>query len=394
MAPSPPGKVAALIVAGGRGHRAGGDVPKQYRKVDGASILARSIRPFLDHPKVASVTVVIHREDRALYDAAAPPDAKVSAPVLGGATRQESVRLGLEALAAQAPDAVLIHDAVRPFVDGALISRVVDALSEDAAVLPALPVPDTLKRIGGDRHVLRTLPRDGVFAAQTPQGFRFAAILDAHRKAATDGGFTDDSAIAEAAGIPVRIVAGDSGNAKLTTTEDIEDAERRLVSRTETRVGSGYDVHAFGGGDQVTLGGVRIPHDKALVGHSDADVVLHAVTDAILGAVADADIGQHFPPSDPSLRGASSDRFLSFAVEQLRARRGSVVHLDVTVIAEAPLIGPHRSAMRQRIAEICGIDIDRVSVKATTNERIGFVGRGEGIAALATATVRLPFNKA
>jgi 2-C-methyl-D-erythritol 4-phosphate cytidylyltransferase/2-C-methyl-D-erythritol 2,4-cyclodiphosphate synthase len=351
------------------------------------------MRPFLDHPKVESMTVVIHPDDRPLYDAAVAGDPRVSAPVLGGVTRQDSVRLGLEALAARPPDAVLIHDAVRPFAGAALIGRVVDALAEHPAVLPALPTSDTLKRIGSNGAVSETLPRDGVFAAQTPQGFRFAAILEAHRRAATDGGFTDDAAIAEAAGIPVRIVAGDRGNVKLTTVEDIEDAERRLASNAETRVGSGYDVHAVGAGDHMTLGGVRIPHDKALTGHSDADVVLHALTDAILGAVADGDIGRHFPPSDPSLRGASSDRFLSFAIDRLRERGGSVVNLDVTIIAEAPLIGPHRSPMQQRIAEICGITADRVSVKATTNERIGFIGRGEGIAALATATIRLPFKE-
>jgi len=390
MAASPSGPIAALVVAAGRGSRAGGEIPKQYRVLGGASILARSLRPFLDHPAVGSVTAVIHPDDRPLYDAAVERHPKLGPPVDGGPDRQASVRLGLEALAGAAPAGVLIHDAARPFVSRPVIDRVIAALAGNKAVLPALPVADTLKRADGNGSVTETISRDGVFAAQTPQGFDFEAILGAHREAA--GGHTDDSAIAESAGLVVKIVAGDPANVKMTTNEDMANAEQRLAA--DIRIGNGYDVHAFGAGDHVMLGGVRIAHDRALVGHSDADVVLHALTDAILGAIAAEDIGAHFPPSDPALSGAASVRFLAFAAGQVKARGGIIGNLDVTVIAERPKLGPHRDAMRERIAEICGIRADRVSVKATTNERLGFIGREEGIAALATATVRLPFMRA
>jgi 2-C-methyl-D-erythritol 4-phosphate cytidylyltransferase/2-C-methyl-D-erythritol 2,4-cyclodiphosphate synthase len=391
MAAPTPGPIAVLVVAGGRGLRAGGGVPKQYRTLGGESILARSLRPFLDHPAVAEAVAVIHPDDRDLYRSAAPSHPKLRSPVFGGGERQESVRLGLEALAESAPELVLIHDAVRPFASAGLIDRVVGALADHAAVLPAVPVSDTLKRADDVDLVAATVPRDRMFAAQTPQGFRFAAALAAHRNAAGHGPFTDDSAIAEAAGVAVKIVPGDAANIKITTGDDIVRAEGLIRAQSETRVGTGYDVHALGPGDYVTLGGVRIAHDRSLIGHSDADVVLHALTDAVLGAAADSDIGDHFPPSDAALAGAASDRFLHFAVDRLTRRGGAIVHLDVMILAEAPKVGPHRDAMRHRIAEICGVAIDRVSIKATTNERLGFVGRGEGIAALATATVRLPF---
>lgn len=384
------GTVAALIVAGGRGIRAGGGMPKQYRLIGGQSILARSLRPFLDHPAVNKVAVVIHPDDRALYDAAVEAHPKLGPVVSGGPERQESVRLGLEALAASgAPALVLIHDAVRPFVSGELIGRVVEGLGEDQAVLPALPVADTLKRADAAGHVVATVSRDGIYGAQTPQGFHFAQILSAHRSA-EGSALTDDAGIAEAAGIAVRIVEGEAANRKITSQEDIAIAERLLAASLETKVATGYDVHATGPGDHVMLGGVRIPHDRALVGHSDADVVLHAITDAVLGTIADGDIGSHFPPSDASLKGASSDRFLANAAALLRERGGALSHIDATIVAEAPKIGPHRDAMRARIAEICGVPIGSVAVKATTNERLGFIGRGEGIAAMATVTARLP----
>ncbi|MCW5696563.1 MAG: bifunctional 2-C-methyl-D-erythritol 4-phosphate cytidylyltransferase/2-C-methyl-D-erythritol 2,4-cyclodiphosphate synthase [Bauldia sp.] len=382
-------KVAALIVAAGRGMRAGGEVPKQYRPLAGQSILSRSLRPFLDHPQVAQVAVVIHPDDRALYDAATTAHARLTEPVAGGDTRQESVRLGLAGLAAGKPDLVLIHDAARPFVTAAVIDRVIAALDDVPGALPAIPVADTLKRGAADGAVTETVPRDGLFGAQTPQGFHFEPIRQAH-EAARGQALTDDAAVAEAAGLAVRLVAGDAANIKLTTAEDIAAAEERMESAGETRVGTGYDVHALGPGTAVTLGGVAIPHDGALVGHSDADVALHALTDALLGAIADGDIGVHFPPSDPEWRGAASSRFLAFAVERVLTRGGAIVHLDLAIVAEAPKIGPHRDAMRARIAEICGIDTGRVAVKATTSERLGFLGRGEGIAAIATATIRLP----
>ena len=388
--------IAVLVVAAGRGVRAGGEVPKQYRRIGGEPILARSLRLFLDHPAITHVAAVIHDDDRALYEEAVAGLAGLSPPVIGGATRQASVRAGLEALVPLAPDAVLIHDAVRPFATAALIARVIDALGDHGAVLAASPLADTLKRGDAEGFVSGTVPREGLFAAETPQGFRFAALLEAHRRAAiADIAVTDDAALAEWAALPVKIVAGSRGNLKLTSPEDIEMADARLAGAVtrglgETRVGSGYDVHPFCAGESVMLCGIRIEHDRALAGHSDADVALHALTDAVLGALADGDIGSHFPPSDPRWRGASSDRFLAHAVQRVRERGGSIVNLDLAIIAEAPKIGPHRDAMRARIAAIAGISVSRVAVKATTNEGLGFVGRREGIAAIATAAIRLP----
>ncbi|SHF89820.1 2-C-methyl-D-erythritol 2,4-cyclodiphosphate synthase [Kaistia soli DSM 19436] len=390
--------IVALIVAAGRGVRAGGGLPKQYRSIGGEAILARTVRLFLDHPDISAVAVVIHPNDAALYGAAVRDAPGLLPAVAGGATRQASVRLGLEALAPLAPDAVLIHDAVRPFASPALISRVIDALEAHDAVLAASPVTDTLKRADESGFVGDTVPRENLFAAETPQGFRFTTILDAHRRASEARiEATDDAALAEWAGLPVKLVTGARTNIKLTSPEDIEMADARLAAETlmlhgETRVGTGYDVHPFTEGDGVWLGGIKIPHHQTLAGHSDADVALHALTDALLGALADGDIGSHFPPSDPQWRGASSDRFLAYAVDRVRQRRGTVVHLDLAIVAEAPKIGPHRDAMRVRIAEIAGISVDRVGVKATTNEKLGFVGRGEGIAAIGTATIRLPFE--
>ncbi|MCC6736695.1 MAG: bifunctional 2-C-methyl-D-erythritol 4-phosphate cytidylyltransferase/2-C-methyl-D-erythritol 2,4-cyclodiphosphate synthase [Bauldia sp.] len=382
--------VFALLVAAGRGSRAGGPVPKQYQALAGRAILAHTLTAFLDEPAIDAVAVVIHPDDEARYRAAVPDHEKLRPPVLGGGERQESVRNGLAGLGAAPTDLVLIHDAVRPFASRSLLRSVIEALGDEDAILPALPVTDTLKRADTTGHVEATVPRAGLYGAQTPQGFRFGPIMAAHARAAgSPASFTDDASIAEWAGVPVRIVPGEAANVKLTTADDIRMAEARL-STTETRTGTGYDVHALGPGSSVMLGGVAIPFDRSLVGHSDADVALHALTDAVLGAIADGDIGSHFPPSDPQWRGVSSDRFLAHAVARLAARGGAVVHLDLTLIAEAPKVGPHREAMRNRIAAICGIDPGRVAVKATTNEKMGFIGRGEGIAALATATVRLP----
>jgi 2-C-methyl-D-erythritol 4-phosphate cytidylyltransferase/2-C-methyl-D-erythritol 2,4-cyclodiphosphate synthase len=316
-------------------------------------------------------------------------------PAFGGATRQASVRAGLEALAPQKPDIVLVHDAARPFASAALVARAIDAAQKTGAAVPALPVTDTVKSVDRQGFVEATLDRKKLRTVQTPQAFAFAALLEAHRKAAALGreDFTDDASLAEWAGMKVAVFDGEPGNIKITSADDFARVEAmQFASLSDVRTGTGIDVHAFGPGDHVVLGGLAIPHDRMLTGHSDADVVLHALTDAILGTLAEGDIGAHFPPSDPQWRGASSDRFLKFAVERVAARGGRIAHLDVTVVCEAPKIGPHRDAMRANIAELAGIALERVAVKATTSEKLGFTGRGEGIAAFATATVRLPFG--
>jgi 2-C-methyl-D-erythritol 4-phosphate cytidylyltransferase/2-C-methyl-D-erythritol 2,4-cyclodiphosphate synthase len=305
------------------------------------------------------------------------------------------VRAGLEALSGRGPDIVLVHDAARPFCSSALVSRAIVAGAEMGAAVPALEVTDTIKRIDPDGRVAGTVDRRQLRAVQTPQAFAFQPLLDAHRRAHREGrdDFTDDAALAEWAGLQVTTFEGESGNVKLTTDEDFARAEaRRIASLTDLRTGSGFDVHAFGDGDHVMLGGVRIAHDRGLTGHSDADVALHAIVDAILGALADGDIGKHFSPNDPRWRGASSDQFLKFAVERVIKRGGKIAHIDLTIICEAPRIGPHRDAMRQRIAQIANIAVERVAVKATTSEQLGFTGRREGIAAMATATIRLPWS--
>jgi 2-C-methyl-D-erythritol 4-phosphate cytidylyltransferase/2-C-methyl-D-erythritol 2,4-cyclodiphosphate synthase len=389
---------AAIIAAAGAGSRAASDgIPKQYQALAGQAVLSRALQAFLTHPRVDRVVPVIAAADRGRYAALALRHAKLMAPVEGGATRQDSVKAALAALAADPPARVLIHDAARPFVASELIDRVIDALATEAAVVPALAVTNSLKRVERGR-VLGTVLREGIWAVETPQGFAFDAILAAHRRAADQGRYaTDDAALIEWMGQPVAVVPGDRTNVKLTTAEDLADAHRRFaiddaLRLGDVRVGVGIDVHAFGPGKQVILGGVAIPHTRELTGHSDADVVLHALTDAVLGALSDGDIGVHFPPSDPQWKGTSSDRFLSAAAERVRARHGMIAHLDVAIAAEAPRIAPYRERMRARIAAICGVAIDRVSVKAGTNEGLGFVGRGEGIAAYATATVRLPFT--
>jgi 2-C-methyl-D-erythritol 4-phosphate cytidylyltransferase / 2-C-methyl-D-erythritol 2,4-cyclodiphosphate synthase len=377
----------ALIVAAGRGVRAGGGLPKQYRPLAGRPVLAHTLDAFCGHGGIKAVCVVIHPDDRALYDLAATGLPKLLAPAHGGAARQDSVRLGLEHLAAQAPDCVLIHDAARPFVDDGTITRVIAQLEHGNAAIPAVQVVDTLKRDDGAR--VTTVPRSGLWRAQTPQGFRFAAILDAHRRMAGKD-LTDDAAVAEECALSVALVEGAESNMKLTTEADFQRAEQVLAARAETRTAAGFDVHGFGPGDHVWLCGVRVPHSHGLIGHSDADVALHALTDALLGTIAAGDIGQHFPPSDERWRGAASDRFLRHAAELVLARGGAIVHVDVTIICERPRIGPHRAAMCARLAEILGVASDRCSVKATTTEGLGFTGRREGIAAQAVATVRLP----
>ncbi|GAB4576039.1 MAG: bifunctional 2-C-methyl-D-erythritol 4-phosphate cytidylyltransferase/2-C-methyl-D-erythritol 2,4-cyclodiphosphate synthase [Rhodothalassiaceae bacterium] len=349
-------------------------------------VLSRTLSAFATHPEIAGVRVVIHPDDRALYDEAASGFA-LGEPVAGGASRQDSVLNGLEALACEtpAPDIVLIHDAARCFVDAALISRVIAAIGERQGAIPGLPVSDTLKR-GAEGLVSGTLAREGLWRVQTPQGFPFLPILAAHR-AVRGASLTDDAAVAEAQGLPVALVEGSEDNIKMTTPEDFARMAHREM---ETRVGQGFDVHRFAPGDHVWLCGLKIPHEMALKGHSDADVSLHALTDAVLGALGAGDIGIHFPPSDPQWKGASSDRFLAHAGDLVQKAGGRILHLDVTLICEAPKIGPHKDRMRTRIAAILDIPIARVSVKATTTEELGFTGRREGIAAQAVATISLP----
>jgi 2-C-methyl-D-erythritol 4-phosphate cytidylyltransferase/2-C-methyl-D-erythritol 2,4-cyclodiphosphate synthase len=379
-------RTAGLIVAAGRGHRLGGPVPKQYQPLGARPVLRHAVEALLAHRAVGPVQVVIHPADRALHDAALAglAGSRLLPPVAGADTRNRSVLNGLEALAAHAPDRVLIHDAVRPFLPVALIDAVLAALDEAPAALPAVPVVDALWRAEAGA-ALAPVPRDGLWRAQTPQGFRFSDILAAHR--AHPGAATDDAAVAAAAGLAVRVIAGDEDNFKITTAADLERARARTGGSMDIRTGNGFDVHAFGPGNGVTLCGVPLPFDRGLVGHSDADVGLHALTDAVFGALAEGDIGQWFPPSDPAWSGAASSVFLHKAVERAAARGFALSHLDVTLVCEAPRIGPHAPAMRETVARIAGLDPDRVSVKATTSERLGFTGRGEGIAALATATL-------
>jgi len=386
--------VAAVVVAAGRGSRAGADIPKQFRPVSGMPMLRKSLLTFLEHPQVSFVQPVIHRDDVALFQSSTAGLTPLP-PVFGGATRQASVHAGLEALTMHAPDIVLVHDAARPFASRELASHAIEAARQAGAAIPALPVTDTVKTVDAQNGITGTVDRANLRLVQTPQAFVFPTLLDAHRKAAgaKRDDFTDDAALAEWAGVRVTIFAGEPGNIKITTTEDFARAQAlSFAALGDVRTGSGIDVHAFGPGNHVTLGGVRIPHVQALTGHSDADVVLHALTDAILGALAEGDIGVHFPPSDPQWRGAASDRFLRFAAERVAARGGRIAHLDINIVCETPRISPHRDAMRENIARIASISVDRVAVKATTSEGLGFTGRGEGIAAYATATVRLPWS--
>ncbi len=387
--------VAALIVAAGRGTRAGGDVPKQFRDHDGRPVLAQALAPFLAAPAITRIGVVIGDGDGTAYDGSIAdlPRGKLDSPVTGGASRQASVRNGLEALdTAGFRGWVLVHDAARPFVSAGLIARALTALAESDAAVPALAVTDTIKRLDEAGRIVETPPRDRLVSVQTPQAFRFEALRDAHRAAAKAGldGFTDDAALMEWAGATVSTFAGELRNVKLTYPQDFEAQAARTSPSFVTRVGTGYDVHAFGPGDHLWLGGVRMAHERGILAHSDGDVALHALTDALLGALAEGDIGTHFPPSDPQWKGAASAQFLAFAAGRVRARGGRIDFLDLTIVCEAPKVGPHREAIRAAIASAAGIRVDQVAIKATTSERMGFTGRREGLAALATATIRLP----
>jgi 2-C-methyl-D-erythritol 4-phosphate cytidylyltransferase/2-C-methyl-D-erythritol 2,4-cyclodiphosphate synthase len=390
-----PERTAAILVAAGRGLRAGSGGPKQYRAVGGQTVIFRAMAAFCRHPDIAVVQPVVNPDDIALFNEAVSSLPHAS-PANGGATRQESVHAGLEALAATKPDIVLIHDAARPFVTEAVISRAIAAAGRTGAAIPAVAVADTIKLVDDKGDVEATPERARLRIAQTPQAFRYDAILEAHRRAVREGrnDFTDDAALAEWAGLTVATFEGDPVNMKLTTPEDFVREEARLAALLgDIRTGTGYDVHAFGEGDHVMICGVRVPHTKGFLAHSDGDVGLHALVDAILGALADGDIGSHFPPSDPKWKGASSDRFLKYAIDRVTARGGRVANLEVTLICERPKIGPLRDSMRSKIAEISGVDISRIAVKATTSERLGFTGREEGIAATASATIRLPWSE-
>lgn len=374
-----PPSTAALIVAAGRGTRAGGGLPKQWRALGGRTVADHAIGVFAAHPAVTRIVVVLHPDD---IGGDHLPDLPNATVVPGGATRADSVRAGLEALEGIA-DRVLIHDAARPLVSGTLIDRVLTALDTHTAAAPGLAVVDALWT--GSETVTGTMPRDGLWRAQTPQGFHLAAILAAHR--ARTGDAADDVEVARAAGLDVAIVAGEEDNLKITRAEDFDRARRLMGGAMDIRMGHGYDVHRFGDGASVTLCGVDVPHARGLEGHSDADVGMHALTDAIYGALAEGDIGRHFPPSDPQWKGADSAVFLAHAAD-LAAKRGfGPGNADVTLICEHPKIGPHADAMRARLAEIMGWPVDRISVKATTSERLGFTGREEGIAATATCAL-------
>lgn len=397
QASSEDGKIAVVIVAAGRGARAGqADGPKQYQRIGGRAVIAHTLETFLSHPAIGPVAVAIHADDGELFKRAAGMLGERVIAVVGGASRQASVRLGLLALRQHAPAKVLVHDAVRPFVDSELIDRTIAGIGEQQGSLPALPVADTLKLKSSTGMIEETVSRDGLHAAQTPQGFPFELLLAAHEKAHHLGrlDFTDDAAIAEWAQIPVKIVPGSPDNVKLTWARDIAMADQRLSGALprfpDIRTGNGYDVHAFEPGDHVTLCGIAIPYQRKLSGHSDADVGLHALTDALLATCGAGDIGTHFPPSDPQWKGAASRIFVEHAARLVRERGGRIANADVTLICEAPRVGPHREAMTAALAAMLDIAPERISIKATTNEKLGFVGRGEGIAAIATASVVFP----
>jgi len=376
--------IMALIVAAGRGERAGGSVPKQYARLAGKSVLAHAIDSLTAHPAIAGVQVVIGAGQDALYRDAIG-DRRLPPPVIGGATRRESVIAGLGACEG---DIVLIHDAARPFLPTSVVDRLLQAFDESDGAVPVLPVADTLARADGSLGDV--VPRAGLVRVQTPQAFRRDAILAAHAAWPAESEATDDAQVARAAGIAVATVAGDMMLEKLTHPGDFAAAEARAAPTLISRSGMGFDVHAFADGDRLWLGGIEITHSRGLAGHSDADVALHALVDALLGTIGDGDIGSHFPPSDPQWRGAASSRFLTHARDLVLAKGGVIDHADITIICEAPKVGPHRPAIRARIAELLDLPESRVSIKATTTEKLGFTGRSEGIAAQAIATVRLP----
>lgn len=377
--------IAAVIVAAGRGRRAGGAIPKQYQPLCGIPVLARSIQAFTRHSGVSTVVVVLHPDDAALFDTNVRPH--LVGDILtcnGGAERAESVLCGLWALSGAACKTVLIHDGARPLVSADLIDRVIDLTSVTGAAAPALEISDTIWR-GVEGNVSGTLDRSGLYRAQTPQGFDYGLILQAHEGLTRQA--TDDVEVARAAGIDVAIVKGDEANLKITQAIDFSRAEILIGGQMDIRTGNGFDVHAFEKGDHVILCGIPIPHNASLKGHSDADVAMHAITDALYGALARGDIGQWFPPSDPNWKGAGSDVFLTHAVTLAKDEGYKISNLDCTIICENPKIGPHANTMRENLARIVGIDVGRISVKATTSEKLGFTGRGEGIAAQAGATL-------
>jgi len=389
------GPTLALLVAAGKSERMQADVPKPYMQLGEESLMRRTIKAFLNHPDIDGIRVVIRREHHAKYKQAVS-DLTLFPCVIGGDTRQESVRLGLESIAHRKPAHVLVHDIARPLASADLISRVRKALDTHAAVVPALPIMDAVKRMQPGREA-ETIDRHHLYTVQTPQGFHFDALLTAHQKLRGEA-LPDDAALIEKTGGHVATVEGDPDNLKITTAKDLETMERLLTLNSEIRVGMGYDVHALHlHGPEIPLSqqfirlcGVNIPFTHRLIGHSDADVGLHALVDAILGAIGDGDIGTHFPADDHKWKGANSSRFLLHAYELLSGRGGELVHLDVTLVCEHPRIAPYREQMIAHIAQMLKLSPDRVSIKATTTEKLGFAGRGEGIAAQAIATVRLP----
>jgi 2-C-methyl-D-erythritol 4-phosphate cytidylyltransferase / 2-C-methyl-D-erythritol 2,4-cyclodiphosphate synthase len=388
--------VVAVIVAGGSGLRAGGGLPKQYQLVGGKPIIRWTLEAFLAHPLISKVQTVIGIGHESLYAQATEGLTALLAPVSGGGSRQDSCRAGIEACLAYAPSKILIHDAARPFLSPDLITSVIQELDYAPAVIPGLPVADTMK-FAPSGMIEKTVDRASLWFVQTPQGFRYDQIRSAHRQAVLEGktSFTDDAAVAEYAGMKVQIVAGEQKNRKLTTSHDILEADRehsshRFENLPDVRMGQGIDFHVFEKGTHVTLCGIKIPHTHKLKGHSDADVALHAVTDAVLGAIGEADIGQHFPPTDKQWKGAASSIFVAKAMELLKARGGVLAHIDITILAEAPRIGPHLLAMKESLRGLLGLSLDRIGIKATTTEKMGAIGRKEGMSASAIATVRLP----
>lgn len=385
--------IAVLIVAAGRGTRLKTTQPKQYLELAGAPILRHALSAFTDHPAINLVQVVISTDDKTTYEKATKDiTTRLLPSVIGGATRQASVLAGLKALVPHNPDLILVHDGARPFVSNDIISRVVEGLAKAKAVTLALPVVDTIKQVNGNK-IEKTLDRAKLMTVQTPQGFDFQALLEAHKAIPDQALFTDDAAIAEHAGLDVICVEGDRANIKITTQADLEYAHRQITAddkMMQTHIGQGFDVHRFGPGNKLILCGVEIPHTHSLVGHSDADAGLHALTDALLGTIGEGDIGTHFPPSDKAWKDAPSSLFLDKARDLIAERGGTIINADLTLICEAPKIGPHRPAMRAQVAEILKVDISRISIKATTSEGLGFTGRKEGIAAQAIASVSLP----
>ncbi len=382
-------KIAAIVVAAGRGLRAGGGVPKQYRPIGGVPVLERTFERFLDHARIDQVVVVISEEDRDRFNQLDLPASEKLRVCHGGATRTASVRAGLEVLQNFAPDAVMIHDAARPFISDQQLDALAEALEDHDAVMPALPIADALLLADETGRMLEARDRDGLMAAQTPQCFNYAKLMAAYERLG-DVSLPDDAAVARQAGLAVMTIPGDADNFKLTLPADFERAERMLADTHSIQVtGQGFDVHRLEAGDRMWLCGVPIEAGLTLAGHSDADVALHAVTDAVLGAAGEGDIGQHFPPSDPQWKGASSDRFLRHAVDLLKQAGGELVHADLTIIGEKPRIGPYRDAMRDRLAELLDLPRARVNIKATTTEKLGFAGRGEGLAAQAIVTARM-----